>query len=79
MELIKGKSPSEMFNFRSPGFKQLGLEREKLSDSELIEFMLKEPRLIRRPVIRFAGQVYFGADKSVLASLIAKDETVKSG
>jgi len=59
-----------MFNFRSPSFKQLGLEREKLCDNELIDLMLKEPRLVRRPVVRIDGQVYFGADRSVLEGLI---------
>ena len=59
-----------MFNFRSPGFKQLGLERDKLSDSELIDLMLKEPRFVRRPVVRIGGEVYFGSDKSVLESII---------
>jgi len=71
MELLKGKPPFEMFNFRSPSFKQLGLVKDKLGDNELIELMRKEPRLIRRPVVGISGQVYFGADKSVLASLIA--------
>jgi len=28
-DLLQGKPASEMFNFRSPSFKQLGLEREK--------------------------------------------------
>jgi arsenate reductase-like glutaredoxin family protein len=42
-ELLDGKSASEMFNFKSPSFKKLGLERDKLSDSELIDLMLKEP------------------------------------
>jgi arsenate reductase-like glutaredoxin family protein len=71
MELIKGKSASEMFNFKSPSFKKLGLAKDKFSDNELIELMLKEPRLIRRPVVRIAGQVYFGADRSVLERLVA--------
>jgi arsenate reductase-like glutaredoxin family protein len=69
-ELLQGKQASEMFNFRSPSFKQLGLERDKLSDKELIDLMLKEPRLIRRPVVQIDGEVYFGADKSVLEGLI---------
>ena len=68
--LLKGKPASEMFNFRSPSFKQLGLERDKLSDDELIDLMLKEPRLVRRPVVGIGDNVYFGADKSVLESLI---------
>ena len=59
-----------MFNFRSPSFKQLGLERDKLSDNELIDLMLKEPRLVRRPVVRIGDEVYFSADKSVLESII---------
>jgi len=59
-----------MFNFRSPSFKQLGLERDKLSDNELIDLMLKEPRLVRRPIVRIENQVYFSADKAVLGSLI---------
>ena len=69
-ELLQGKPASEMFNFRSPSFKQLGLEREKLSDKELIDLMLKEPRLIRRPVVRIGGEVYFSADKSILENLV---------
>jgi arsenate reductase-like glutaredoxin family protein len=70
-ELLQGKPASEMFNFRSPSFKQLGLERDTLTDNELFELMLKEPRLVRRPVVRIGGKVYFSADKSVLENVIA--------
>jgi arsenate reductase (glutaredoxin) len=69
-DLLKGRSASEMLNFRSPSFKQLGLSRENLSDDELIELMLKEPRLIRRPIVRIGDNVHFGADRSVLEGLI---------
>ena len=58
-----------MFNFRSPSFKKAGLERDKLSNNDLIELMLKEPRLIRRPVVRIGEKVYFGADSRFLASI----------
>jgi len=60
-----------MFNFRSPSFKQLGLERDKLSDNELMDLILKEPRLVHRPVVRIGDKVYFGADRSVLDSLMS--------
>ena len=60
-----------MFNFKSPSFKALGLLKEKLSDNELIDLMVKEPRLIRRPVVRIGNQVYFGADRSILERLLA--------
>ena len=69
-EILQGKPAAEMFNFRSPSFKKLGLERDKLSDNELIDLMLKEPRLVRRPVVRIDGKVYFSADRSVLEGLI---------
>jgi arsenate reductase len=68
--LLQEKPAAEMFNFRSPSFKQLGLEKENLTDNELIDLMLKEPRLVRRPVVRIGDKVYFGADKSVLEGLI---------
>ena len=68
--LLQRKPASEMFNFRSPSFKQLGLERDKLSDNVLIDLMLKEPRLVRRPVVRIGDKVYFSADNSALESLI---------
>jgi len=69
-EILQEKPASEMFNFRSPSFKKLGLEREKLDDDQLIDLMLKEPRLVRRPVVRVENEVYFGADKAVLESVI---------
>ena len=69
-ELLHGKPASEMFNFRSPSFKQMGLERNTLTDKELIDLMLKEPRLVRRPVVRIGGKVYFSADRSVLENVI---------
>jgi arsenate reductase-like glutaredoxin family protein len=60
-----------MFNFRSPSFKKLGLEKDRLGDNELIDLMLKEPRLVRRPVVRIDGKVYFSADRSVLEGMIS--------
>lgn len=35
-----------------------------------MELMLKEPRLIRRPVVRIGTHVYFGADSRFLAEII---------
>lgn len=69
-DLLEGKAASEMFNFRSPSFKQLGLEPDRLSDRELVDLMLKEPRLVRRPVVRIGDRTYFGADRSILEGLV---------
>ena len=69
--LLQGRPASEMFNFRSPSFKKLALDRERLTDSDLVELMLTEPRLIRRPVVKIGSKVYFGATSNMLADLLS--------
>ena len=59
-----------MFNSRSPSVKRTGLEPAKLSDDKLIDLMLQEPRLVRRPVVQIGDKVYFGADSKVLEKLL---------
>jgi arsenate reductase-like glutaredoxin family protein len=66
------RQASEMFNFRSPSFKALGLAKDKLSDQEHIDLMLKEPRLIRRPVIKIGDKVYFGASVAILEKILTE-------
>ena len=75
LELLGEKPAAEMFNFRSPSFKKLGLKRDSLGNEELIALMLKEPRLVRRPVVRIAEKVYFSADRSALEGLIEIDRS----
>jgi len=60
-----------MFNPRSPSFKSMGLEPAKLSHDKLIDLMLQEPRLVRRPVVRIGDKVYFGADSKALEKLLS--------
>ena len=68
--LLKGRKAEKMFSFRSPSFKALGIARESLSEDELIDLMLQEPRLIRRPVVKIGKTVYFGADSNALAEIL---------
>jgi len=70
MDLLGDKPASEMFNFKSPSFKQLEVERDKLNNEDLINLMLKEPRLVRRPLVRIGSDVYFSANQSVLEELL---------
>jgi arsenate reductase-like glutaredoxin family protein len=69
VELLRGRPASEMFNSRSPSVKSMGLEPAKLSNDKLIDLMLQEPRLVRRPVVCINDKVYFGADSKVLEKL----------
>ena len=67
--LLQGKPASEMFSFKSPSFKALNLDAVKLRDNDLINLMLKEPRLIRRPIVKIGKKVYFGANiKQILSA-----------
>jgi arsenate reductase-like glutaredoxin family protein len=49
---------------------ELGWNRQKLGNDEMIGLLLQEPRLGRRPVVRIGDEVYFGADIKVLEKLI---------
>jgi len=68
--LLQGRPASEMFNPRSPSVKSMGLDPVNLDNNKLIDLMLQEPRLIRRPAVRINDKVYFGADSKVLEKLL---------
>ena len=62
--------PSEIFSWRSPSFKSMGLGRETLSTEDLLGLMIQEPRLIRRPIIRIGDKLLIGANmKNIEAAL----------
>jgi len=61
---------SDLFARRSPSLKQIGLAGQELREGEMLELMLKEPRLIRRPLVRVGDRLIVGAsEKAVEAAL----------
>ena len=61
---------SQLFARRSPSLKQLGLANQELSDEKMVELMLQEPRLVRRPLVNLGGKLLVGANlKTVEAAL----------
>ena len=69
-ELVQAVGTAQLFARRSPSLKQLGLADRELSDSEMVALMLREPRLIRRPLVRVGGRLLVGANlKAVEAAL----------
>ena len=69
-DLAQYASISQMFARRSPSLKNMGLADKELSEGEMLELMLKEPRLVRRPLVRLGGQLLVGANlKAVDAAL----------
>ena len=69
-ELVEGSALSEVFSWRSPSFKAMGLEQETLSPDELIGLMLQEPRLIRRPLIKVDDQLIIGGNWSTIEAAL---------
>ncbi len=58
-----------LLSTRSPQYKALGLDRKKVSGAELIALMVKEPRLLRRPLVQAGDRLVIGLDRAALESL----------
>lgn len=72
--LLQGRPAADMFSFRSPSFRAMKTDQINLDDSDLIDLMLKEPRLIRRPIVKIGKKIYFGADGKTLAEILSSDK-----
>lgn len=62
MRIAALASVDEMFSWRSPSARTYRERRGDLTDDELIDLMLEEPRLIRRPILITGKNVLFGFD-----------------
>ncbi len=62
---------SDLFAWRSPSLKKLGLAGQDLPDAELLRLMLQEPRLIRRPVTRLGDRLLIGSNLKALEQALA--------
>ena len=68
--LAREEGLGNLFARRSPSLKKLGLDGQDLPESRMMELMLQEPRLIRRPLVRIGGKLVVGANmKSMEAAL----------
>ena len=72
-ELLGDTDPADVFSWRSPSARKLGLDRNTASPEELIRLMVGEPRLIRRPLIQVAGKLIVGTDKKAMADVFGND------
>lgn len=62
----------DFLNKRSPVYKDLGLASRKLTKREAIDLMLKEPNLIRRPLVLSRGRAVFGYDSDAYDALLGR-------
>jgi arsenate reductase-like glutaredoxin family protein len=70
-ELSSLSSLTDLFAWRSPSFKKLGLTAVEVSEDEMLRLMLEEPRLLRRPVTRVGDKLIIGSSPKLLEQELA--------
>lgn len=65
-----GVSLRDLLSTRSTPYKAMGLAARELADDELLQLMLGEPRLLRRPIVVGEGGVVIGHNPTRLQALI---------
>ncbi|MBI2964981.1 MAG: hypothetical protein HYY34_02125 [Chloroflexi bacterium] len=72
-------SADEIFSWKSPSARAYAASRGRLSESELIDLMLSQPRLIRRPMVVRGSQIVIGLDEKAIRALLSAPATSLSG
>ncbi len=71
-ELAAMAGTENIFARRSPSLKKLGLADKDLSDDEMVNLMLQEPKLVRRPLIKVGDKLMVGAGNAAVEAAIAE-------
>ena len=61
---LSGKKPKDVLRKRDKKYKELNLEKDKKTDSQIIKLMVKYPGLILRPITIMQNKAYFGKIKT---------------
>jgi|TARA_Y100000588_G_scaffold213131_1_gene227140 arsenate reductase-like glutaredoxin family protein len=68
--LAKDVGMSEIFAWRSPSFKKLGLIASEVTDEQMATLILEEPRLLKRPIVRIGEQLIIGGSLKAIEEAI---------
>ena len=68
--LLDGRPASLLYARRSPRNRILGIDPDRLTDDEMIAWMAREPRLIRRPTVVVDGTIIPGPSREALEEII---------
>lgn len=69
-DLANEEGLGNLFARRSPSLKKLGLDGQDLPDSQMMDLMLQEPRLIRRPLVRIGSTLVVGANMKTMEAAL---------
>jgi len=70
-ELASLAGTENIFAWRSPSLKKLGLAGKDLSEDEMVKLMMQEPKLMRRPLLKVGNKIMVGAGNAVVEEAIA--------
>lgn len=62
---------SDIFAWRSPSIKRMGLAGQDITDDEMVKLMLQEPRLVRRPLIKVGDRLLVGGNIKAIEAALA--------
>ena len=62
--------PSEVISTRSRAYKERNLAEAELTDSQILDLMVEEPTLLRRPIVIKGDRAVVGYNESKLRELI---------
>lgn len=65
-----GIAPRELLRTSESIYKELGLAKKDLSDTELIELMVKHPDLVQRPIVERGNKAVLGRPTENVQSLL---------
>ena len=60
-----------IFARRSPSLKTMGLADKNLSSEEMVNLMLQEPKLVRRPLVKVGNKLMVGGSNASIEAAIA--------
>jgi len=70
-----GLSVADVISTRSTPYKEHHLASRNLPDDEIVELMVRDPRLLRRPIVISGERIVIGHNEAKLNDLIRSSET----
>lgn len=67
---LLGIKPRALLRTKEAEYKQAGLDNPKLSDSAILQAMIKHPKLIERPIVVAAGKAALGRPPENILKLL---------
>jgi arsenate reductase len=69
-DLFADRDPRDFLNPRSPAFKAMGLAGKSLTAQQALALMVKEPNLIKRPIVVAGKEIIAGFDRDRLRAAL---------